>query len=162
MYYQWWSHGKKYDFIKKYTNEKVARSILKWSKYWELDKYWLEIFCLLMTESNGKQYATSNKNCKGYMQLGKTTYIVTKERLYKLIKNCNVYAIEFNIAGGILHLKNLMDHWCSNNWWITVEVYNTGWNSWANHKVRSPLHMKRYSINYTFYKTEWDKFSSLF
>ena len=108
-----------------------------------------------MTESNGKRKLKSHKGCYGYMQLAGKTAIILRERLRDKIKRCGVYDTEFNIAGGCLHLRNLIDNFYGDNWMLVVEVYNTGWHNYRWKKKRAFLHTKRYGINYSYFKKEF-------
>ena len=158
--YHAWLIEKKIEFMMLKISRLAAVSIIKWSDYYDLD--WLKIYNCLMTESNGKQYLVSRRNCKGYMQLARLTAVILRERLQDKIKDCSIYATEFQIAAGCLHLKNLADNFCGDDWMFTIEIYNVGWHNYRWKKKRGSLHTKRYGINYIYFKTEWNNYKKLF
>ena len=161
LYYYWYDkeeQQREHDFMQIYLPEKAVCSIERWSGYYDLDK-WL-IFNTIMTESNGDQYAKSHANCKGYMQVGKTTAQTARERIYPLIKwrMYNIYNTDINIATGCLLLRTLIDHYTGDDEKLTAEVYNTGWYNYNKRKYRAPKHVKRYLLNKTAFKSAYKKF----
>lgn len=161
-YYNQWDDNKKIEFMNQYIPVEASRAVLKWCGYYGFKKEWLWIFDLLMTESNGDRLAKSHADCKGYLQLSRRTAIILKNRLKDKINKCGVYDTEFNIAGGILHLRNLYDNYCSRDLWLAIEVYNVGDYNYFTHGKRAPHHMKRFGINQTYFKFEWKKFEAIF
>lgn len=160
-YYNQWHDSKKIAFMNQYISNNASQALLKWCKYYDFKKYWLEVFNMVMTESNGDRLARSHADCKGYTQLSKRTAQILKNRLKDKIKSCKVYDTEFNIAGGILHLRNLYDHYCSQDLWLSIEVYNVGDYNYFTRKKRAPFHMRRFGINQTYFEYEWSKYKRI-
>lgn len=161
-FYNQWNDNKKIEFMNQHIPVDASRALLEWCEYYGFKKEWLWIFDLLMTESNGDRLAKSHADCKGYLQLSRRTALILKNRLKDKINKCGVYDTEFNIAGGILHLRNLYDNYCSQDLWLSIEVYNVGDYNYFTHGKRAPHHMKRFGINQTYFKFEWKKFKAIF
>ncbi|KKL12200.1 hypothetical protein LCGC14_2538180 [marine sediment metagenome] len=163
IYWNWWISERKIQFMISelpQKPEKVAQSFMKWLKYYGHDDRWLEAFSLLHSESDGIIKAKSRKGCKGLMMIARKTAGYTRERLRKYMRDTSIYNIDFNLASGFLHLRNLKLHWTKDDWLLTIEVYNTGWYYYNNKKKRAPAHMKRYGINYADFSIKWKKYSS--
>jgi len=150
----------KIDFMCQKIPLKASNSIIKYSRKYNRD--WMFCYALLMTESNGKRILISRAKCKGYMQLAPKTEIYLRERLSDIIIDTSSFSTEFNIAGGILHVKALQDYYTGKDELFTAEVYNTGWYNYNGLKKRAPAHVKRFLINLTYFKTEWDEYRSFF
>ena len=144
-------------FLLRYLEPEAVSSLLKWGSYYGMSRIWLQNFSLSMTESNGDRKAKSGKDCHGYMMLHTQTAKYLRERLARHISDCNIYATEFNIAGGLLHIRSLLDRSAFGHYPTMIEMYNVGASGYQRGK-RAPVHVKRFNINYTYYKTEWNKY----
>jgi len=147
---------KKILFMELYIPLLASESVLKWSKYYDLN--WIDVFSLLMTESNGKRTAKSGKRCKGYLQMSEGTAEYTRNRLKEIIHDTNIYATEFNIASGCLFLKYLDKYYAKGDLRILFSMYNTGSYNYRVRKKRAKRHTRNCLINLTYYKSQWEKF----
>ena len=149
---------KQREFLLRYLTPIATDSLLNWSKYYGFERNWLKIFSLLMTESEGQRKRISPKQCKGYMQLQDRTAQILRDRLREKISRTGPFDTEFNIAGGILFLRDIYDSAGMRDWILTIEQYNTGIYNYQIKGKRAPNHVKRYSISETYYKWEWKKY----
>ena len=148
---------RQFEFLSLYLPEEAVRALMQWSNYYGFRGKWLEVFALLMTESNGVRRAKSHKDCHGYMMLQTRTAGYLRERLRDIISDVDIYSTEFNIAGGLLHLRSLVDNQCDGDFTLAIEHYNTGSYNYVK-GIRAPAHMTRYGINLTYYKYAYNNF----
>lgn len=92
----------------------------------------LIVFAIIKTESNFNQYAKSNNNAKGLMQLmDKTAQDIAKE------KDIDLYNAETNIKLGICYFSKLLQKY-NNQIGIALAAYNAGMgnvNTWLERQI---------------------------
>jgi len=149
-------HNKKVEFLNQYLPEKATMMVLLYSDKYDLD--WIKVLALLYAESEGKQKARSrNRNGTGdygYMQLnGGGTLQHLRQRLKRHIDNVDKYSIEFNVAGGCLHLRAMLNY-VDNNYYKAVEIYNIGIGGYRRGKTNDN-HLDKWMIYYNYFRYEY-------
>jgi len=141
---------------KSIKNRQDCKILLKYAEKYELD--WLKVFAVLMVESGGNANIISRTKDYGYMQLSRYTAKILRKRLKKIIKNTHILNPEFNIAGGCLYLRTLLDFYGNGtDWKKAVEIYNVGFGRYREGK-KNNNHVKKFIIYYTYYKFEYKEF----
>lgn len=120
--------------IKTIGNYKISMQVIDSSRRYKIDP--LLVTSLIVSESNSYQYAVSNKNAKGLMQLMPATALLilknTKNKVYQKMQDYPgiIYRPEINIELALIHLKD-MYHYKSKHWDSALHIYNLSANSYA-------------------------------
>ena len=160
------AQDRKIKFLQKYLSDKASITLIVYCDKYNVD--WIKVLALLYSESEGKQKARSrNRNGSrdyGYMQLnGSGTLQHLRQRLKEHIDDVGKYSTEFNIGGGILHLRSMLDY-VDENYYRAAELYNIGIGSYREGK-RNNRHLEKWITYYTYFKYEYlddNKFLGIF
>ena len=166
MYGIFTNHDRRVTFLKKYLPDKASITLLVYCEKYKVD--WLKALALLYAESEGKQTARSrNSNGSsdyGYFQLnGGGTLQHLRQRLKRHFDDVDKYSTEFNICGGILHLRSLLTYF-DGDYYKAVEVYNIGVGNYRKGKTNNK-HLDKWMTYFTYFKMEWiysNKFLGVF
>jgi len=150
----------KIKFLEQWLSEKASYELIKWTDYYGVD--WLKSFSILMTETNGDKYCKGSKGERGYYQPMRKTALMWMDRLSDKMNIKTVYDEAFQCAGGALHIKSLLELQANDDWVKAVEMYNVGASAWKWRGIRNGSYVKKWCINYTFFKTEWKNFKVIF
>jgi soluble lytic murein transglycosylase-like protein len=147
----WWItlvKSAKVEFLKTYFSESISVEILKQSKACGVD--WLKATALVQSESEGKINAYSTKRCKGLTQIGSKVHKYSREIAKDRFKDCDPYAIDYNLWAGFNHYRGLLDY-TKGDYLKAISIYNCGFGNYWNGCINED-HVVKFITNLTEFK----------
>lgn len=147
---QWYEY-KKLSYVKIYLADN-AQYVIEASEKYKIN--FIKILSIIGCESQYKKYAVSNKGCKGLMQLSERTAAWLRELLKDEIANLDIFNPEFNIKGGTLFMKILVDKFAKGDFDKAIEFYNIGYDAHRKGQ-RNGIHVIKYEAYYFKHRNEF-------
>lgn len=146
--------NKQLNFIRLYMGDN-SEWVLKYTKKYNLD--FLKFLALIGCESEWNQFAKSSAQCCGYTQLSGTTASYLRIQLRDEIVDLDIYNAEFNIAGGALFIRTILDNFAQQDWNKAIEIYNIGYTAYCRHE-RNTKHVVKWAVYYSELKQEYKEY----